>query len=283
MHRSWLFAALATSAACSLVTPLEGLSDAPRPSLEGGASDADTNPVRDDAARATDGGNQTQDTATDVGTACGTSVPDGLLGMWRFEESDPSQVVDCTGHGLLGTVVGHPARAAGHNGKGFSFDGSTYVTLGNPTALRLTGAVTVALWVKLTTFVGEPRFVSKGGSSTLSDEALDLRTQGGVPTFSIGESGTTTHEAAGATFAAETWVHLAGVFRPSSDVSIYVNGTLAGRNETAIPSTMRDSPNPLLIGRRPGDDCCTATGTFDDARIYNRALTPSEIATIAAE
>jgi hypothetical protein len=64
-----------------------------------------------------------------------------------------------------------------------------------------------------------------------------------------------------------TWSHLAATY-DGSIVRLYVNGTqVASRSQTGLVNT---STQPLTIG-------LGWPGTIDELRIYNRALSPSEI------
>ncbi|MCG8606159.1 LamG domain-containing protein [bacterium] len=78
------------------------------------------------------------------------------------------------------------------------------------------------------------------------------------------------------------WYHYVGVYTAGQSLILYINGQEVGRNSANIPLALEESGGRLWIGGR-------ATGVFaikpnfyfdgliDDVRIYNRALTVSEI------
>jgi hypothetical protein len=263
---------------CSLLTSFEGLAGKPadraEPSLDGAAVAAD--------ASGSSGADGSEASAT--ASACSTKVREGLVGMWRFEDTGLSTVADCT-HQIDGMVVGSaPSHEPGHSGSGLALDGNQFVTLGNPTALQITGAITVAAWVKISNLTDSPRIVAKGGASGLIDEALDFRVEStGLVAMGIAITGADSVDAKGGTLKPGVWTHVTGVFRPANDVEVYVDGALGDTAKTNVPASMRDSPNDVWIGRRPGDDCCGLIGVLDDVRIYDRALSAAEIVTIAKE
>ncbi|HET7156566.1 MAG TPA: LEPR-XLL domain-containing protein, partial [Hyphomicrobiaceae bacterium] len=76
-----------------------------------------------------------------------------LTAAYAFNETSGTTTVDATGHGLTGTLTSGPVFAAGKNGNGIRFDGvNDYVNLGNPTALRLTGSMTISAWINSSAF-----------------------------------------------------------------------------------------------------------------------------------
>jgi hypothetical protein len=59
-----------------------------------------------------------------------------------------------------------------------------------------------------------------------------------------------------------------------ANVSHYLNGTPNGSGTIAV--TMTDTDNPLFIGSR-ADFVTAFRGQIDAVRIYNRALTPTDV------
>ena len=72
----------------------------------------------------------------------------GLVAAYSFNEGNGSTVTDLSGHNLTGTIVGASWTAQGKYGNALSFNGtSSFVDLGNPAALQLTGNMTIEAWV----------------------------------------------------------------------------------------------------------------------------------------
>src|SRR6476469_6385078 len=77
----------------------------------------------------------------------GKSADPGLVAAYAFDEGTGPTTADSSGNGLTGTINGATWTSAGKFGNALSFDGASYVDLGNPTALKLTGSMTWSAWV----------------------------------------------------------------------------------------------------------------------------------------
>jgi hypothetical protein len=78
--------------------------------------------------------------------------------------------------------------------------------------------------------------------------------------------------------AVGTWYHVAAVVR-GDDVSLFINGKLDASGKRS--SARLTSTDPLTFGFAGWND--HYPGVLDDVRIYNRALTVSEIAELHSE
>src|ERR1700747_1562550 len=66
----------------------------------------------------------------------------GLVAAYSFNEGTGTTVSDSSGNNLTGIIVGATWTTGGMYGNALSFNGSSsYVDLGNPTALQLTGSM----------------------------------------------------------------------------------------------------------------------------------------------
>src|SRR5262245_24176096 len=83
--------------------------------------------------------------------APGQSAVAGLVGAYAFDEGSGTTVADLSGNGNTGTLNGATWTTAGRFGKALAFNGtSSYVDLGNPASLRITGSMTWSGWVYAT-------------------------------------------------------------------------------------------------------------------------------------
>ena len=73
------------------------------------------------------------------------------------------------------------------------------------------------------------------------------------------------------------WHFAAGVFIPSTSLSIYIDGVLRAINTTSIPASQFNSVALLTMGKRAGGSTYYLTGYLDEARIYDRALSEADI------
>ncbi|MCC5815479.1 MAG: LamG domain-containing protein, partial [Leptospira sp.] len=77
-----------------------------------------------------------------------------------------------------------------------------------------------------------------------------------------------------------TWTHLCASFDTSSDVRIYVNGSQIGAPISA-PSILTSSTGHIRLGYTENPALNYFPGRIDDVRLYNNALTPFQIRSLA--
>ncbi len=161
---------------------------------------------------------------------------------------------------------------------------SNYLHCGNPTNLQFTGAMTVMCWLTLN--VGQDisimtKFASPTRGFTLQTDQdvgpvsylLFYITSDGTSLFSSGYSTFTLNDG--------QQYHVAGIFRPSTAVEIWIDGQLNKSNTTGIPASQYNASNNFTVGAR-SDGTQVPDGTIEDARAYNRALSAEEMQTIYA-
>jgi glucose/arabinose dehydrogenase len=234
-------------------------------------------------ARARDAaGNATTSAPVSVTVSNATSPPAGIVAGYAFDDGSGTSAADASGHGITGTLTNGPTWAAGRYGGAISLDGSDdYVDLGNPSALRLTGSMTVSAWINSSQFpADDAAVVSKRGSIGFQ---LDTTVDGGPRTIGFKLTSSTGADMVryGATvLQANTWYHVAGVYDAAAGtMTVYVNGQVdAGSQVGTVTSTQRDSTENVLIGRRANGGYLF-NGRVDDVRIYDRALSAAEIQT----
>ena len=78
----------------------------------------------------------------------------GLVAAYGFSEGTGTTTADASGNGITGTLQGATWTSSGKYGNGLSFNGTTsYVDLGNPAALKITGSMS---WRRLDQCDGQP-------------------------------------------------------------------------------------------------------------------------------
>jgi Concanavalin A-like lectin/glucanases superfamily len=90
------------------------------------------------------------------------------------------------------------------------------------------------------------------------------------------------------TITTNSWYHVTVTYVPSTSYSFYVNGSLIGSVTSSVPSSFNTGPTGaansyLIIGDRQNsvNTAFPFAGFIDDLRVYNRALSPTEIAALA--
>src|SRR5437879_287335 len=210
-----------------------------------------------------------------------TATPPGsLVAAYGFNEGSGTTVNDASGHGITGNIFGATWITGGRFGKALSFNGSSsYVDLGNPALLQITGSMTWSAWVKAAANPPDDgQIVAK--SNDLSGWQLKTSPDTGPHTFGVTVSGGTTAFAqrySATVRSLNTWYHVAGVYSAAArTLDIYVNGVRDNGVLTGtIPASQINSAVNVNIGRRSGG--YYFNGIIDEMRIYNRALSQGEI------
>ena len=184
------------------------------------------------------------------------------------------QVTDASGQGNTGTISGATRTASGKFGRALSFNGtSAWVTVADAASLDLTTGMTIEAWVRPSALTGWRTVVLKEAPSGLAYALYSgngaSRAAGYVSTGTgadIGVNGTSN-------LVLNTWTHVA-VTHDGATLRMFVNGVEA--NSEAASGAVTTSTGVLRIGGNAywGE---YFKGIMDEVRIYNRALTASEI------
>jgi len=153
-----------------------------------------------------------------------------------------------------------------------SFDGtSSWVSVADAPSLDLTYGITIEAWVNPAASTGWREVVLKEVPGGLS-YALYAENNGSRP---AGFIHSTTDKGVNGTSALplNTWSHLAMTY-DGTTMRIYINGVQAGSG--AVTGSAATSNSPLRIG---GNSIWGEyfRGLIDEVRIYNRALSATEI------
>jgi hypothetical protein len=210
--------------------------------------------------------------------ASAQAPPTGLVVALGFDENGGGTTSDASGVGNHGTISGAAWTPAGRYGAALSFDGiNDWVTVADAASLDLTNRLTVEAWVYPTALNSWETVALKEAGSELA-YALYGDNNGGAsrrPGAWIRIGGTSTSALGTATLPVNTWTHLAMTY-DGAQVRLFVNGTQV--RSVARTGSIAASTGPLRIG---GNAVWTEffNGRIDEVRIYNRALTATEIQT----
>jgi glucose/arabinose dehydrogenase/PKD repeat protein len=197
----------------------------------------------------------------------------GLVGAWGFDEASGTTANDTSGAGNPGTIAGPTRTAGGRYGGALSFDGvNDLVTVADAPSLDLTTGMTLEAWVRPTVGGDWKTVMLKEQPGHLA-YALYSSTDTGRPSGHVFAGG---DRAVGgpAALPNNAWSHLATTWDGLTS-RLYVNGTQVASG--ALTGTAATSSLPLRIG---GNTVWSEWfgGLIDEVRVYNRALSPAEIA-----
>ncbi len=221
---------------------------------------------------------------------------------WKMDETaQGSTVVDSSTNGNNGTVAGSPRPSSDNPGLlnitpdteslNFNPETSGLVDVPDSSSLNLNGSFSVAFWMKPTSWNdGQSRgVISKFNPDSdrgfvVYDDGSDScdGSCGALLNFRAhGSAGTQDYLHSTASVDVGSWQHWAIVYNNATHtVKIYKNGTL---DTTYTGITIGDATNvtDLVLGfSQPWSSYFN--GNLDDFRLYQNALTPSDVAYLAA-
>jgi len=209
--------------------------------------------------------------------------PQSAVSWWKFDNNTDDSAGD-----NAGTTRGNPTYAAGNVGRAINLDGDDYVDFGNPASLDFgTADWTVCAWIKTTqTGTGDENkgtVFANGGDQTggirytlAVNEALS-----GMMTVTTDDDVSKIQATGTTAVDDDTWHHIVGM-RNGMQLHIYVDGVLEGTS--ALPAgydlsgtTQHNAYVGVITDNRDGTLIKYFIGVIDDVRIYDYALSESEI------
>ena len=261
-------------------------------------------------------GGTTSDAAVLVVSNPPPNIISGLVAYFKMDESTGTLAADATGTTAGANIQNFTTDAqwlptGGRTNGAYNFYGLTdplnplsgqYMDVNDSGALDFsamaTPALTVAAWIKTPPGFTEPGgagLVARGYGRGGEQYVLDLFDNG--PRFFVRDTASNTYIARGDDAGPlgtngfhlnnGAWAHLVGVLDPTVSpalIKLFVNGQFV-TSSPAAPSFL-GSTSDTTIGARQDSSISgyslPFTGEMDDVRIYNRALTPSDVQALYA-
>jgi len=217
-------------------------------------------------------------------------LTNGLVGHWTFDGADTNwtanTVVDRSGNGNTGAMINmstSTSPAKGKIGQALKFDGvDDYVDVGDPASEVLdfgTGNFSLAAWINVKAKSGALRIINKRDTASQKgyemyiengNNNLSLFISNGVNTF--GNSGDSTIN-----LRDGNWHYVVVTFDRGGNANYYTDNKIGTpRNISASGNSSISNTQDVHIGMYN-----TATnyflGLIDEVRVYNRALSASEV------
>jgi hypothetical protein len=203
----------------------------------------------------------------------------GLVAHYPFD----GNAQDVTGNGNDGTVNGATLTADrfGNADSAYNFDGvNDYIDMKDSPYIQslVFGHGTVLTWFKTySTKWGDIIGYFDAGQG--EDGFVIRYQQNGEIYFILGDSSGNNgaYQLRVPNLGGNKWHHVAGVW-DGNKICLYVDGNLVGSELYVAISEYYSKPVRLTVGAYPSDpSIVTFKGRIDDIRIYNRALSKSEI------
>ena len=202
-------------------------------------------------------------------------LPASLTALWRFDEGSGTLAYDtANGTAQNGTLIGTPTFVPGKIGNALQFNGtSQWVSVNSATDINPTAAISLAVWAKAdagaTNWNASQTFLSKRNAYILgpvnaTSKSIQLRLHIG------GAWKTATFTP---TFDLTQWHHYAATY-DGANMKLYMDGALV-RTQAQTGAISPDT-GVLAIGRDDGQ-ARYFKGTLDEARVYNTAITATDI------
>ena len=220
----------------------------------------------------------------------GSSLNNGLVGMWSFNSKDLSdKVYDRSGNSHDGYFIGgatSSAKTIGKSGQAINFDGvndSVLIAHSSLLDLDMTESATFSFWINRESAAATvgPIYKRTSGSPGYS---IDIFTSGAV-SFTIGDLFSNNNRIGidtSSTMNLNQWYHVVVTYDgsiTSGGIKIYFDGVLQPMTNAFDNYGGGSSANgfDFSLGARETGTSRLLDGKMDEVRMYNRVLTDNEI------
>lgn len=274
------------------VTPMTGLTT--ELTTVGSSSSASSTTADETSTTASESTGTGTTGGLDSGSTGEPGIDDGLVVYLSFDE--PPQDDEGTipvDPGLLPASCsnisnGCPALVPGVVGMAGQFDGiDDVITVADDDRLHLQESLSMCLWARRTGSFGTDyallagKAFSDSGANSYEFYLSNLNEETGTCTVNFSTDSPSAFASRSDSLSNE-WTHLCGVWDGEA-WRLYLNGKLSGLEPLeAVPSY---DANPFLVGadNEPGLLTHFFPGEIDEVRLYDRALSPDEVASLANE
>jgi len=209
-----------------------------------------------------------------------------VVGYWTFDGGSvdwrTNTVADMSGQGNTGTLVSMSTTSSptpGKIGQAMTFDGTNHITSSALSSFCSATACTLSAWAYPIGAAPSSDPFAYAGTGVLGDYEGNFglyRSDVGAGDQFCGYNWDGNDDHVCVNVITNKWTHLLMV-HADGVLSFYVNGALV---DSAPSGNTGDMTSPILLGAGDINDFGAAAhfrGKIDDARIYNRALSATEV------
>jgi len=207
----------------------------------------------------------------------------GLVGYWPLDEMAGDTAHDMSGNKNHGQLVNNPVWTDGVLGGALKFNGSNQYINTNDNVLNISfSAFSISCWIKRNVnsvgifIAGKMGTGGKRGwqFSLLSDNTLDMD-------YFNSSSGSEHEITSTNIIPVNIWTHCVFTFNASISEVLYINGILNKQQTSGVLTAFNGNNTASFRIADRGDGTATRfSGSIDEVRIYNRALSQNEITTL---
>jgi hypothetical protein len=210
-------------------------------------------------------------------------------GWWDFDEIVGGKVLDKSGSGFNGTIIGTSALTTGIKGKALTFGNGNYVRVGAVPVFKANESFTISAWIYMTSYetlyglnvINQDDYYGPTGITFGVRGPLDPSNEKKLAYWSSGMPSTVNFYATNQVVPLNEWHHIAMTFNAEKKTTrMYYNGTDKGGKNNVLSFKPASNTN-LYIGFGDGDG--NFSGKIDEVRIYGQALEVSQIQELYAE
>ncbi len=207
----------------------------------------------------------------------------GLVGYWSFEDGKGSTVTDFSGKGNTGALTNMDTTTdwvAGKRGKALDFDGSNdHVVIGGQSSIYgMTTDLSVFAWIKTTDIAWE---AFSGGNADDGGWGLSSFSSIGGTGQLTPLTGGTWRTSGHSNVSDGEWHHVGYTLSSASGgtLQFYKDGVADGSVITSA-GAHSDVGAAIRMGSEINSGGFPFTGQLDEARVYSRAITAAEVASL---
>ncbi len=224
-----------------------------------------------------------QSSSASATTQAAPPLTGGLVAAYSFNEGSGTTASDSSGNSNTGTLINSPTwTTSGKYGSALSFDGvNDYVDAGGNNSLDISNNLTISAWIKTSDTSGNGRIIQRRALGATKGYEFSVGTNGSLGFFYGDGTNYGYSDAWGVNNKINdgSWHHVVLTIvngsTPSGSAISYVDGIFFAQQNFSTVGSFTQTTN-LIIGNYSTK---YFKGSIDEIRIYNRALSQSEIQT----